>query len=106
MEQFKKSSPDNETAEQVYIWCIHLLWKNFVIENFHAPQYRVIKIEFFVSMQTLVRLTLEHPQYPIEYSFPSHEEVGFVNCFVPIYVLNNVSSNLISLSLLKECLIF
>ncbi|XP_027153163.1 small RNA degrading nuclease 3-like isoform X4 [Coffea eugenioides] len=24
--------------------------------------------------QRLVRLTLEHPQYPIDYSFPSHEE--------------------------------
>ncbi|GMH14812.1 hypothetical protein Nepgr_016653 [Nepenthes gracilis] len=26
------------------------------------------------SEQRLVRLTFEHPQYPIEYSFPSHEE--------------------------------
>ncbi|KAK6151217.1 hypothetical protein DH2020_016149 [Rehmannia glutinosa] len=39
VEQFKKISPDKETAEQ-----------------------------------RLVRLTLEHPQYPIDYSFPSHEE--------------------------------
>ncbi|KAL6498236.1 hypothetical protein OROGR_028633 [Orobanche gracilis] len=39
VEQYKKISPDNETAEQ-----------------------------------GLVRLTFEHPQYPIDYSFPSHEE--------------------------------
>ncbi|KAK4488410.1 hypothetical protein RD792_004173 [Penstemon davidsonii] len=39
VEQIKKISPDNETAEQ-----------------------------------KLVRLTLEHPLYPIDYSFPSHEE--------------------------------
>ncbi|KAL0450386.1 UNVERIFIED_CONTAM: Small RNA degrading nuclease 3 [Sesamum latifolium] len=43
VEQFKKISPDNETAEQ-----------------------------------KLVRLTLEHPQYPIDYSFPSHEEEWLV----------------------------
>ncbi|KAL2241646.1 UNVERIFIED_CONTAM: Small RNA degrading nuclease 3 [Sesamum indicum] len=43
VEQFKKTSPDNETAEQ-----------------------------------KLVRLTLEHPQYPIDYSFPSHEEEWLV----------------------------
>ncbi|KAG6421683.1 hypothetical protein SASPL_118240 [Salvia splendens] len=38
VEQLKKDSPDDETAEQ-----------------------------------KLVRLTLEHPQYPVDYSFPSHE---------------------------------
>ncbi|KAI3451985.1 hypothetical protein Pfo_008650 [Paulownia fortunei] len=43
VEQFKKISPDNETAEQ-----------------------------------RLVRLTLEHPQYPIYYAFPSHEEEWLV----------------------------
>ncbi|XP_011099099.1 small RNA degrading nuclease 1 [Sesamum indicum] len=47
VEQFKKTSPDNETAEQ-----------------------------------KLVRLTLEHPQYPIDYSFPSHEEVR-ISKFLP-----------------------
>ncbi|KAL6572992.1 hypothetical protein OROHE_002468 [Orobanche hederae] len=39
VEEYKKISPDKETAEQ-----------------------------------GLVRLTFEHPQYPIDYSFPSHEE--------------------------------
>ncbi|THG10960.1 hypothetical protein TEA_003768 [Camellia sinensis var. sinensis] len=28
-----------------------------------------------VAVQRLVRLTLEHPQYPLDYSFPSHEEI-------------------------------
>lgn len=43
VEQFKKKSPDDETAEQ-----------------------------------KLVRLTLTHPQYPIDYCFPSYEEEWIV----------------------------
>lgn len=32
-----------------------------------------------MAVQKLVRLTLEHPQYPIDYSFPSHEEVCYAD---------------------------
>ncbi|KAG8384340.1 hypothetical protein BUALT_Bualt04G0108000 [Buddleja alternifolia] len=49
VEQIKKLSPDNETAEQM-----------------------------------LVRLTLEHPQYPIDYSFPSHEEMHAIDNYVSL----------------------
>ncbi|RVX23261.1 Small RNA degrading nuclease 3 [Vitis vinifera] len=32
------------------------------------------KEEDLKALQRLIRLTLEHPQYPLDYSFPSHEE--------------------------------
>lgn len=32
-------------------------------------------VEHDVAVQRLVRLTIEHPLYPLDYSFPSHKEV-------------------------------
>lgn len=41
-----------------------------------------------MAVQKLVRLTFEHPQYPIDYSFPSHEEVCHITLlFVPFSFL-------------------
>lgn len=41
-----------------------------------------------MAVQKLVRLTFEHPQYPIDYSFPSHEEVcHIILLFVPFSFL-------------------
>ncbi|KAK3019077.1 hypothetical protein RJ639_004364 [Escallonia herrerae] len=55
-------------------------------EQYKKPNYSVRnkKCLGHNGVQRLVRTTLEHPQYPLNYSFPSYEEVyGSSTCKVP-----------------------
>nr|XP_009780902.1 PREDICTED: small RNA degrading nuclease 1-like isoform X1 [Nicotiana sylvestris] len=46
-----------------------------------------LKIASSVKKEGLIRLTFEHPQYPTDYSFPSHEEMSMKKLLSHVTIL-------------------
>lgn len=69
-EKFREESPD-ETAEEVkkehFLWIKH---KSFGLCN--AISLNTLML---LAVQRLVRMTITHDEYPLEYLFPSDAEV-------------------------------
>ncbi|KAK2967626.1 hypothetical protein RJ640_030497, partial [Escallonia rubra] len=66
--KFEEKAADSESPEQSWMHSISAI---YISSSFG-----------FVAVQRLVRTTLEHPQYPLNYSFPSYEEVRYALLFL------------------------
>ncbi|KAH9611669.1 hypothetical protein KSS87_006539 [Heliosperma pusillum] len=75
---------ETESPEQLY-FCLLLENRMWSVETdvfkYHSPLVVLKMLPPCDSLQRLVHLTLEHPHYPLAYSFPSHEEEWFVTKF-------------------------